>query len=96
VAEGAKPKGGKLVVAKTVADSPDPIRLGGVAQWVADQIEKVTGLETRATILGHVQRGGTPTATDRVLATRYGTRAAELVAAGRWGRMVALKKGRIT
>ena len=82
VSEGAAAKGGKQVVEKIVHDSPDPIRLGGVSTVLADQISSKTHLETRATILGHVQRGGTPVAFDRVLATRFGYKAIELIAAG--------------
>jgi 6-phosphofructokinase 1 len=66
------------------------VRLGGVGDAVAREIEERTGFETRVTVLGHVQRGGTPTPRDRVLATRYGLRAAELVLSGRFGRMAAL------
>ena len=65
-------------------------RLGGIGQALAREIEARTGFETRVTTLGHVQRGGTPTATDRVLATRYGVKAAELAMAGEFGRMAAL------
>jgi 6-phosphofructokinase 1 len=65
-------------------------RLGGIGQALANEIEDRTGFETRVTTLGHVQRGGTPTATDRILATRYGVKAAELVAEGRFGEMAAL------
>ena len=96
VSEGARPKGGSMVVERVVTDSHDPIRLGGVGAKLADDIEKASGLETRYTILGHLQRGGTPTAYDRVLATRFGYHAMELVAAGRFGRMVCLKGDRIT
>jgi 6-phosphofructokinase 1 len=66
------------------------VQLGGVGHVLAQEIEERTGYETRVTVLGHVQRGGTPTARDRVLATRYGLKAAELVAEGRFGRMAAL------
>jgi 6-phosphofructokinase len=66
-------------------------RLGGIGQALGSEIEARTGFETRVTTLGHVQRGGTPTATDRVLATRYGVKAAELVHAGRFGEMTALR-----
>jgi 6-phosphofructokinase 1 len=93
VAEGAAPKGGQQVVEKIVHDSPDPIRLGGVSVVLAEQLAERTGLETRATILGHVQRGGTPVAFDRVLATRFGFKAVELIAEGRWGEMVVLRSG---
>ena len=90
VAEGAKPKDGDVVVSKVVENSPDPIRLGGIANVVADQLEELTGMETRATIFGHVQRGGTPTANDRILSTRYGSYAVELLMEGKFGNMVTL------
>ena len=70
-------------------------RLGGVGQSVADELEKLTGFDTRVTVLGHVQRGGTPTARDRLLATRLGLRAAELAAAREWGRMAAVRGNEI-
>jgi len=91
VAEGAHAKGGALTVRETVADSPDPLRLGGVGQWLQQQLQGRVQSEVRATLLGHVQRGGTPTAFDRVLATRFGVEAARLVVAGQFGRMVALQ-----
>jgi len=72
MSEGAKSTGGDVVVARTVEGSPDPIRLGGCSTLLANQIEQATGLETRATILGHIQRGGTPSARDRVLASLFG------------------------
>jgi len=95
-AEGARPVGGKQVVKERVADPSMPVRLGGVGQKVADDIEEATGIETRVTVLGHLQRGGTPTAFDRILATRFGACAAELIAAGEHGKMVALKGSEIT
>lgn len=95
VAEGAKSKGGKMVVKQIVKDSTDPYRLGGIGQFVATEIEKSTGIPTRVTVLGHLQRGGTPTAFDRVLATRYGTEAAHLIARNDFGKMVALKGNEI-
>jgi len=70
-------------------------RLGGIAHTVAEEIESLTGFDTRVTVLGHVQRGGTPTARDRFLATRLGLRAADLAAAGRWGRMAAVQGNEI-
>ena len=91
VAEGAKPDGGKMVVARMIQDSPDPVRLGGIGNVVAEQINAMTGLECRVTVLGHVQRGGTPSAFDRVLATQFGTRALKLVVAGKFARMVNFK-----
>ncbi len=93
VSEGVAPKGGKQVVEKIVHDSPDPIRLGGVSTVLAEQIAARTHLETRATILGHVQRGGPPVAFDRVLATRFGFKAVELVAEGQCNQMVVLRRG---
>lgn len=95
VSEGAKPIGGDVVVDRIVKDSPDPIRLGGVSQVVADQITDKIGLETRTTILGHVQRGGTPCAYDRVLSTMFGHAALEMAVQGQWNRMVAMQHGRI-
>ncbi|TYO97779.1 6-phosphofructokinase [Desulfallas thermosapovorans] len=91
VAEGAKPLGGEMVVSKRVEDSFDPIRLGGIGNVVAQAIESATGKESRVTVLGHLQRGGSPTAYDRILATRYGTGAVNLAAEGQFGRMVCLK-----
>lgn len=91
VAEGAKSIDGKQVVLKIIEDSADSIRLGGVGAIVADQLEKLTGSEARATTLGHIQRGGTPTAHDRVLSSRYGHAAVELCMKGGFGRMVALQ-----
>jgi 6-phosphofructokinase 1 len=67
------------------------VRLGGVGEALARDIEERTGYETRVTVLGHVQRGGTPTPRDRILATRFGLKAADLVDAGRFGRMAALQ-----
>lgn len=90
VAEGAKPLNGEVVVSKVVEDSPDPIRLGGIGEVVSEQLERLTGLESRATILGHVQRGGSPTANDRILSTRYGTYAVDLLMQGKFGNMVVL------
>jgi phosphofructokinase-like protein len=72
-------------------DSFGHVRLGGIGTYLAEQIEKKTGYETRSTVLGHIQRGGSPTASDRVLSTRFGVFAAELVNEGKWGYMAALK-----
>jgi len=91
VAEGAKPAGGELVVQRRVEDSFDPVRLGGIGNQVGAEVEKTTGMETRVTVLGHLQRGGTPTAFDRILSTRYGVGAVNLVMEGRFGEMVCLK-----
>ena len=83
--------GDALSVQQTLAGSPDPLRLGGVGQRLQQQLQPLLASEVRATLLGHVQRGGTPTAFDRVLATRFGVAAAALVQQGRFGRMVALQ-----
>lgn len=96
VAEGAKPIDGEVVVDRVVADSPDPIRLGGVSEVLAHQISEGTGLESRATILGHVQRGGTPCAQDRVLATVFGHEAVNLITRNEMNRLVVVQKGEIT
>ena len=95
VAEGAKALGGKQIVSKIIEDSADSIRLGGVGAVVADQLERLTGSEARATTLGHIQRGGTPTSRDRILSARYGYAAVELCMEGGFGRMVALKGDKI-
>ena len=91
VAEGATPKGGFPEGEEAATDAFGHVRLGGVAHWLESEIEERTGKEARATVLGHVQRGGTPTAFDRVLATRFGLRAIEAVKDGEWGRMTALR-----
>jgi 6-phosphofructokinase 1 len=96
IAEGAKPRGGEVVVRKIVEKSADPIRLGGVGFVLGEQLEKMTGTETRTVVLGHLQRGGSPTASDRILATQLGARAVEAVVAGEFGRMVAVRGGKIT
>jgi ATP-dependent phosphofructokinase / diphosphate-dependent phosphofructokinase len=91
VAEGAHPKDGYEALAAQERDAFGHVRYGGVGQMLAYEIEKRTGKEARATVLGHIQRGGTPTAYDRVLATRFGTHAIRAVAAGAFGAMVALR-----
>ena len=93
VAEGAKEAGGEMVVQRIVADSPDPVRLGGIAHKLAADIEGKTQLECRAVVLGHVQRGGTPSAFDRTLATGFGYHALELLMAGRRNRVVVRRGG---
>jgi 6-phosphofructokinase 1 len=96
VAEGAKisesdQKDAELVLQDQKLDAFGHVRLGGIATMLAEIIEKKTGVETRATILGHIQRGGSPTAYDRVLGTRFGVHAVEMVKAGKFGYMAALK-----
>ena len=96
VAEGAKEKGGKMVVHKIDKYSPDPIRLGGVADKLAREIEQLTSLDSRAVVLGHVQRGGTPTPFDRTLATAFGHYALEQLMAGKKNCLVVRQKGELT
>jgi ATP-dependent phosphofructokinase / diphosphate-dependent phosphofructokinase len=91
VAEGAHPKDGTDTLIAQERDAFGHVRYGGVGQMLASEIEKRTGKEARATVLGHVQRGGTPTAFDRVLATRFGAHAIRAVADGAFGQMVALR-----
>ncbi|GAB3374528.1 6-phosphofructokinase [Amycolatopsis echigonensis] len=91
VAEGALPEGGEEKLLTGEKDAFGHVRLGGIGNWLADEISERTGKESRAVVLGHVQRGGTPTAYDRVLATRFGLHAVDAVADGDFGVMVALK-----
>jgi phosphofructokinase-like protein len=91
VAEGAEPKGGVPSEQEAPKDAFGHTRLGGIAHWLEGEIEERTGHEARATVLGHVQRGGTPTAFDRVLATRFGLHAIDAAHEGKWGKMTALR-----
>jgi 6-phosphofructokinase 1 len=91
VAEGAHPSNGTLGVSSQSLDDFGHVRLGGIGQRLAEEIEKRTGKEARCTVLGHIQRGGTPSAFDRVLATRFGLHAVAAVHDEAWGMMVALK-----
>jgi len=93
VAEGAKPRGGDVVVQRIVKESTDPVRLGGIGFVLGEQIEKLSGVETRVVVLGHLQRGGSPTPFDRVLATSLGATAVDLVTNGECGHMVAMRGG---
>ncbi len=96
VAEGAKPKDSKVQVTTTdKVDAFGHVRLGGIGTVVSEEIERRTGIETRVTILGHIQRGGSPTPFDRVLATRFGIKAVDMVLAGDFGKMVALQGNQI-
>ncbi|MHC4976458.1 MAG: 6-phosphofructokinase [Planctomycetota bacterium] len=96
VAEGAKPAGGVQVVDRIDPTSPDPIRLGGIGEQLADDIERVTSLACRATVLGHVQRGGTPCAEDRVLATQLAHHAVDEMMKGRESRLAVVQNGAVT
>lgn len=91
VAEGAEPQVGTMAARDKVYDQFGHVRLGGVAETIAHAIEERTGFETRMVLLGHIQRGGTPTAFDRVLSTRYGVAAIDAVHTKAWGHMVALR-----
>jgi len=91
VAEGATPKEGTMSLQAGELDAFGHVRLGGIGQLLAEEIEKRTGKESRAVVLGHIQRGGTPTAFDRVLATRFGLAAIDAAQAGAFGQMVALR-----
>jgi len=94
-AEGAAPEGGGMTVASTVKGSPDPLRLGGISYKIGSLVSEGCGVETRVVVLGHLQRGGTPTPYDRWLATRFGSHAMDLAEAGNYGRMVCLNGTRV-
>ncbi len=95
VAEGAKPLDGEMVVKGQDIKRHDPTQLGGIGELVAKRIEENTERETRVTVLGHLQRGGSPTPFDRILSTKFGTFAIDLAARKKFGRMVALKGNEI-
>jgi len=95
VAEGAFERGGKMIVQKIVKDSPDPVRLGGIGSFLSQKVENLTGIESRVTVLGHLLRGGSPSAFDRILATRFGESAVNIINRGFGGKMVSLYKGDI-
>ena len=95
VAEGAKPKGGKEIVYSESIDEFGHIRLGGIGYYLGKEIEKCLSIETRVVVLGHLQRGGSPTAFDRILATRFGIAAIDLVHEEKFGYMVAIKGNKI-
>jgi phosphofructokinase-like protein len=91
VAEGAKPADGDIVVKETDKKRTDPIRLGGIGDLVGRRIQEETKLETRVTVLGHLQRGGSPTAFDRILGTKFGAIALQSASKGNFGKMVSLR-----
>lgn len=96
--EGAMPKDGTITVKKTLNDGAglDNIRLGGVGEKIANELEELTGMTARNTVLGYVQRGGTPSAFDRILSTKYGCKAMELAMQGIFNVLVTYKKGEMT
>ena len=95
VSEGAYEIGGDVVIKKLVDDPTEPRRLGGIGNVVGQLLEDQTGIETRVTILGHIQRGGTPSTHDRNLSTRFGVHAALNAIEGNFGNLVALQSGEI-
>lgn len=95
VAEGAKPVGGDISVREMDKKRTDPVRLGGIGELIAKNIEDETGQETRVTVLGHIQRGGSPTAYDRILATRYGAVALQAASRGEFGVMTSLQRNQV-
>ena len=95
VAEGAQFKEGTMVLQEQRLDEFGHVRLGGIGEQMAQEIEKRTGYETRVSVLGHIQRGGTPTAFDRILGTRFGVKAVELVKNKKFARMVSLTGNKI-
>jgi 6-phosphofructokinase 1 len=94
IAEGAKPKGGKYAVVEG-GDATQLERLGGAGERLASELRELTDYDVRVTVLGHTQRGGTPCAFDRVLATRFGTKAVDMIAEGKFGEVAALRAGKI-
>ncbi len=96
VAEGAKPRGGEIVVQRIVKESTDPIRLGGIGFVLGEQIEKITGLETRTVVMGHLLRGGSPTPFDRILATGLGNKAVEMIEDKEFGYMAGVKNNSLS
>ncbi len=93
--EGAKPYGGEQKTSTVDRTRPEPKRLGGIGAWVANELGAMTGIETRHTVLGHIQRGGAPIAQDRILATLFGHHAMELLMSGAEGRLVVTREGRM-
>jgi len=96
VAEGAKFKETNMVTQEESLDAFGHVRLGGIGHVLGQEIEKRTGFETRVTVLGHIQRGGSPSAFDRILGTRFGIKAMELVEKGRFGQMASIRGDKIT
>ena len=95
VSEGAKPKGGKEILYSDAVDEFGNVRLGGIGYYLGKEIEKRCDIETRVVVLGHIQRGGTPTAFDRILATRYGLAAIDFVHEGKFGYLVGIQGTRV-
>lgn len=96
VAEGAMPSGGEATIKRIVPDSAEQIRLGGISLILGTQLEKLMGLETRSVVMGHLQRGGAPTPFDRILATRLGSKAVDLIKDKHYGQMVSVAGDHLT
>ena len=96
VSEGVKRPDGSLVVRRKIGDSPDPLRLGGIGEFIAKEIEDRTGIESRVTVLGHLQRGGRPIPQDRILASRFAYYAVDLCTKKRFGELVVMKDNQMT
>jgi len=94
IAEGAKPKGGEVVARKVHNDGSDAVRFGGVGFVLAENITKMTGLDARTVVMGHLMRGGSPTPFDRVLGTQFGVSAVDLINKKKLGHMVGVKGSR--
>lgn len=95
VAEGAKPQGGEITVKEIVKDASEPVRLGGISFILGKEIERLTGIETRNVVMGHLQRGGSPSAFDRILGTQLGSKAVDLIIEGDFGFMVGVHQNHI-
>jgi 6-phosphofructokinase 1 len=95
VAEGAKPVGGSQTVSRIIEDSPEKVRLGGIGHQVANDLEKIIGRETRAIVLGHLLRGGSPEGFDRILASRFGAAAVQALVDGKFDTMVAYQNDNV-
>jgi len=91
IAEGSKPQGGHVVVQRVLKGTPEPVRLGGIGFALGTEIEKLSGIDTRTVVLGHLQRSGVPTPFDRVLATRLGCKAVEMIINKRFGYMAGVR-----
>ena len=96
VGEGSSAIDGETVISRTVKSAPEQIRFGGISHQLASQIEGLTNIECRVTILGHLLRGGSPSAFDRILATRFGVEAVKMVASRQFGKMVCMKDNKIS
>jgi len=95
ISEGAKAAGGKVSVLRMVKDGSEPVRLGGVSFTLGLELERLTGIEARNVVLGHLQRGGSPSPFDRILGTQLGARAVDLIEQGEFGNMVGVKENHL-